>query len=160
MVYQDKKARAEDFKSSAYTLLLVGIIGIAALVLLELGVFGFRLASPQKYITYGVMGALFVIFIVMGIASFRSAKQYHAQAATEEDLTVRIKAWAREHLTADTVKDAVFFEEHTSDEEKYFKYFAYLQTVVTQEFGTMNASYLEALCEELYAELFEGGGQE
>ena len=38
MIYQDKKAKAEDFKSSAYTLLLVGIIGIAALVLLELGV--------------------------------------------------------------------------------------------------------------------------
>lgn len=160
MVYQDKKAKAEDFKSSAYTLLLVGIIGIAALVLLELGVFGFRLASPQKYMTYGVMGALFVIFIVMGIMSLRSAKQYVTEAATEEDLTAKVKAWAKEHLTADMVKEAVFFEEDTPDEEKYFQYFAYLQTAVTKEFGTMNPSYLEALCEELYAELFENGGQE
>lgn len=160
MVYQDKKAKADDFKSSAYTLLLVGIVGIAALVLLELGVFGFRLAAPQKYITYGVMGALFVIFIVMGIVSFRSAKQYVTEAATEEDLTAKITAWAKEHLTADMVRDAVFFEEDTSDEEKYFKYFAFLQTAVTQEFGVLSPTYLEAFCEELYAELFENGGPE
>lgn len=160
MAYQDKKAKAEDFKSSAYTLLLVGIIGIAALVLLELGVFPFRLAAPQKYITYGVMGALFVIFIVMGIASFRSAKQYVTEAATEEELTAKVKAWAKETITAESVKEAIYFEENTPDEEKYFKYFEYLKAAVIQEFGTLNGAYLEAICEELYAELFENGGQE
>lgn len=160
MVYQDKKAKAEDFKSSAYTLLLVGIIGIAALVLLELGVFGFRLAAPQKYITYGVMGALFVIFIVMGIMSFRSAKQYVAEAAAEEDLTARIKAWAKEHITPASIKESVYFEEETSDEEKYFKYFESIKTVVVQEFGTLGDAYLEAICEELYAGIFENGAQE
>ena len=65
-VYQDMKAKAEDFKSSAYTLLLVGIVGIAALILMETGVLPFRLAGSGKYITYIVMGTLFVIFIVMG----------------------------------------------------------------------------------------------
>ena len=160
MVYQDKKAKAEDFKSSAYTLLLVGIIGIIALVLLELGVFGFRLVAPQKYITYGVMGALFVIFIIMGIVSFRSAKQYVVEAATEEDLTAKVKSWAKEAITAEAIMEAVYFEESTPDEEKYFQYFAYLKAAVVQEFGTLNPSYLEALCEEIYAELFDNGGRE
>ena len=37
-VYQDKKAKAEDFKKLClYTLLLWGILGIAALVLIEIG---------------------------------------------------------------------------------------------------------------------------
>ncbi len=58
------------------------------------------------------------------------------------------------------MREAVPFEEDTPDEEKYFKYFAYLQTAVTQEFGTLSPAYLEAFCEELYAELFENGGQE
>ena len=49
-VYQDKKAKAEDFKSSAYTLLIVGILGIAALVLIEIGVLPIHLAAPGKYI--------------------------------------------------------------------------------------------------------------
>ena len=33
-VYQDKKTKAEDYKSSAYTLLFVGVIGMIALVLM------------------------------------------------------------------------------------------------------------------------------
>ena len=67
-VYQDKKAKAEDYKGSAYTLLIVGIIGIAALICMELGVLPFQIAAPGKYITYLVMGALFLIFIIMGIS--------------------------------------------------------------------------------------------
>lgn len=159
MVYQDKKAKAEDFKSSAYTLLLVGIIGIVALVLLELGVFPFRLVAPQKYITYGVMGTLFTIFIVMGIVSFRSAKEYVTEAAAEDEQTAKIKAWAAENITAELLKEKVYFEADTPEEEKYFKYFEIIRSLIVQEFGALNTSYLEALCEELYADIFENGEQ-
>ena len=44
-VYQDKMAKAEDYKSSAYTLLLVGVLGIIAFILMEAGVLRFRLAG-------------------------------------------------------------------------------------------------------------------
>ncbi|MBO5144689.1 MAG: hypothetical protein J6C19_04030 [Lachnospiraceae bacterium] len=154
-VYQDKKAKAEDFKSSAYTLLLVGIIGIAALILMEAGLLPFRLVGSGRYMTYGVMGTLFIIFIVMGIFSLRSSKQYAKEATQEEDQTSKIKAWTKEHLTAEFVKEQVWFEDDTPDEMKYFKYFEYIKTAVVREFGDLNASYLEALCEELYAEIFE-----
>ena len=36
---------------------------------------------------------------------------------------------------------------------KYFQYFEGIKAAVTQEFGSLNASYLDALCEELYAEI-------
>lgn len=49
----------------------------------------------------------------------------------------------------------MWFEEGTPDEMKYFRYFEGIKTTVTQEFGSLNASYLDALCEELYAEIFE-----
>lgn len=156
-VYQDKKAKAEDFKSSAYTLLLVGIIGIVALVLMEAGVLPFRLAGSGKYITYTVMGALFVIFIVMGILSLKSFKQYEKEAVTEADTTAKIKAWVKENITAQSIKEHVSFDEDIPEEMKYFKYFEALKSSVTAEFGNLNASYLEALCEELYAEIFENG---
>ena len=72
-VYQDKKAKAEDYKSSAYTLLIVGVLGIGAFILMEAGVLPFRLAGSGKYITYGVMGTVFGVFIVMGILSLKSS---------------------------------------------------------------------------------------
>jgi len=154
-IYQDKKAKAEDFKSSAYTLLLVGILGILAMVLMETGVLPFRLAGSGKYITYGVMSVLFIIFIVVGILSLKSSKQYAKEAVTEENLTEKIKAWAKEHITAEAIKERVYFEEGTPEEMKYFKYFEEVKAAVSQEFGALNASYLEALCEELYSEIFE-----
>lgn len=153
-VYQDKKEKAEDYKSSAYTLLLVGVIGIAALVLMIIGVLPFRFSGSGKYITYGVMGVMFVVFIVMGISSFKTSKRYAEEAVGEADLTGKIKAWAKEHITADSIKERVWFEDGTPEEMKYFQYFETIKEAVTQEFGSLNASYLEALCEELYAEIF------
>lgn len=159
-VYQNKKAKAEDFKSSAYTLLIVGILGIAALVLLELGVLPFRLAAPGKYITYAVMGAMFVVFIIMGILSFGSSKKYADEAQTEDDLTVRIKEWAKENISADDIRSRIYFEDDTPEEMKYFRYFEVLKEIIKQEFGNVNASYLEAVCEELYGDIFEAGEAE
>lgn len=154
-VYQDKKTKAEDYKSSAYTLLFVGVIGMIALVLMMAGVLPFRFAGAGRFITYGAMGALFAVFIVMGISSFQSSKKYAMEAVQEDDLTERIKAWAKAHLTADAIRRSTWSETGTPDEMKYFQYFEAIKTTVTQEFGSMNASYLDALCEELYADLFE-----
>ena len=156
-VYQDKKAKAEDYKSSAYTLLMVGVLGIAAFILMEAGVLPFRLAGSGKYITYGVMGTMFVIFIVMGILSLKSSHKYTQEAAVEEDLTGKIKTWAKEHITAASIQERVWFEDGTPEEMKYFKYFEGIKAAVTQEFGTLNASYLDAFCEELYADIFDRG---
>ena len=154
-VYQDKKAKAEEYKSSAYTLLLVGVIGMAALVLIIAGELLFCFSGGGRYSTYGVMGVLFAVFIVMGFSSLKASKRFAEEASDEENLTGKIKAWVREQITADVLRQRIWIEEGTSDEEKYFQYFEAIKTAVTQEFGSLNASYLDALCEELYAELFE-----
>ena len=150
-VYQDKKAKAEDYKSSAYTLLLVGVIGMAALVLMIAGVLPFHFGGDGRYITYGVMGILFAVFVVMGFSSLKASKRFAEEASDEENLTGKIKAWAREQITADVLRQRVWFAEGTSDEEKYFQYFEAIKNAVTQEFGSLNASYLEigrASCRE------------
>lgn len=154
-VYQDKKSKAEDFKSSAYTLIIVGAVGIIALILLELGVFPFSLAAPGKYITYAVMGAMFLIFIIMGLSSFKSSKKYEKEAKTEDDLTDRIKIWTLENVTRESIVSKAALPAEMPDEVKYFKYFELLKNAIKSEFGDMNASYLESLCEELYGEIFE-----
>lgn len=154
-VYQGKKEKAEDFKSSGYTLITVGVIGIAALVLLELGVFPFHLAAPGKYITYGVMGAMFGIFIIMGFSSFKSSKKYAKEAETEDDLTDNIKKWALENITKESMEAKAKLPEQMPEEVKYFRLFELLKSAIREEFGDLNASYLESLCEELYGEIFE-----
>ena len=75
----------------------------------------------------------------------------------EEDLTGKIKTWAKEHITAASIQERVWFEDGTPEEMKYFKYFEGIKAAVTQKFGSLNASYLDALCEELYADIFDRG---
>ncbi len=154
-VYQDKKTKAEDFKSSGYTLIIVGTLGIVALVLLELGVFPFKLAAPGKYITYLVMGAMFLIFVIMGFSSFKSFKKYAKEAVTEDDLTNRIKSWTLENVTKESIMKKAALPADMPEEVKYFRYFEMLKSAIQTEFGEMNASYLETLTEELYGEIFE-----
>ena len=48
-VYQDKKAKAEDYKSSAYTLLLIGVLGIVVFILMEAGVLPFQIAGSMGF---------------------------------------------------------------------------------------------------------------
>ena len=153
--YQDKKSKAEDFKSSAYTLLIVGILGIAALVLIELHIIPIYLVAPGKYITYGVMGALFLIFIVVGIRSFASAKKYAAEAIEEDDLTNQINQWCKDNLTKQMIIEKAAVQTALPEEMKYFKYFDALKEMITKQFGTLDASYLEALAEEVYTRLFD-----
>lgn len=153
--YQDKKTKAEDFKSSAYTLLIVGILGIAALVLIELHIIPIYLVAPGKYITYGVMGALFLIFIVVGIRSFASAKKYAEEAIEEDDLTDQINRWCKDNLTKQMIIDKAAIQTELPEEMKYFKYFDTLKKMITEQFGALDASYLEALAEEVYTRLFD-----
>lgn len=155
-VYQDKKSKAEDFKSSGYTLIFVGTLGLIALVLLELGVFPFSLAAPGKYITYLVMGTMFLIFVIMGFSSFKSFKKYAKEAETEDDLTSRIKAWTLENVTKESIVKKAALPVDMPEEVKYFRYFDMLKKAIRTEFGDVNAAYLESLTEELYSEIFEG----
>ena len=154
-VYQDKKSKAEDFKSSGYTLIFVGTLGLIALVLLELGVFPFSLAAPGKYITYLVMGTMFLIFVIMGFSSFKSFKKYAKEAETEDDLTSRIKAWTLENVTKESIVKKAALPVDMPEEVKYFRYFDMLKKAIRTEFGDVNAAYLESLTEELYSEIFE-----
>lgn len=154
-VYHDNKSKADDFRSSAYTLLIVGILGIVAIVLIEVGVIPFRMVAPGKYITYGVMGALFLLFIVMGFSSFSSAKKYASEAKKEDDLTSQIRSWVAENITKEYIVQKSGVPAGMPEEMKYFRYFAILKSAIAEEFGMLDASYLESLSEELYSEIFE-----
>jgi hypothetical protein len=155
----DKKEKAEDFKSSAYTLLIVGVIGIIVLILIDLDMFPIKFVGTGKIMPNVVMGALFLFFIITGITSFKSSKELEKEAVSEDDLTEKIKGWVRENVTADSLKEGVYFEADTPDEMKYFKYSEILKTRISEKFGNVNPKYLDELCDELYSELFEGGEQ-
>ena len=46
-------------------------------------------------------------------------------------------------------------DESTLEEVKSFMYFEVLRTLIVDQFGSLDASYLESICEDLYGKILK-----
>lgn len=148
--YENKKDKAENFKTSAYTLITVGILGAVLLLLCYLQVIPFHLNTLSNF----VMALLFGIFIIVGISSYRSYRNCAKDAVVEERLRDEVKKWCLENLTGETV-DAELFQNETTEEMKYFKRMDKMKGMISDTFLNLEDGFLESILEELYTEIFE-----
>lgn len=153
--YVNKREKAAEYKSSGFVLLLVGAAGLVALILMYLGLIpGFN-SLKSNYMFMGVMGFLFLVFIITGIMSFTKVKDILAQASEDEDLSARAKKFMEETLTKETVDGAAGKSGEVSEEESYFKRTEYMGGVLKAKFPNMEEALREKLIEERYSELYE-----
>lgn len=152
-VYQDSATKAEENKSSAYTLLFVGVLGMIVIVLGLAGVLPIHLGGNSKYLTYGIMSALFLLFIVMGVLSMKSYRIFAKKAESENSLKDTIEKWCKDNLDA-TAIDEGLFEEDFSDEEKYFKRTGVVKEKIKKQFLNLDDAFLDDLVDGIYSEIF------
>lgn len=151
--YKNRADKAEEFKSSGYVLLVVGVLGILCMVLIDLGILPIRLNN--LLLMNIMMNILFAVFIAFGIYSLRGAKKYSEEADEEKNLTKEIRKWATEHLNTQEI------DEHTdcaqeAEEIAYFKRYEYIRNAVSEKFINLEENYLDYLAEHIYQELYEG----
>lgn len=163
-VYQNSTERAEENRSSAWALLVVGLIGIVAVVLGILEVLPFSVGNP--YMFYGVMSAVFVLFIVMGIVSMKNAKVFEKKAESENTLHDAMVKWYTENLnaTALDVELAESEKETLNDslpqEMLYFKRAQLLKDKFNHQFMNLDQAFLEHFIdEEVYDAIFTKTGE-
>jgi len=106
MAYRSSAERAEDNNSSGYMLIIVGIVGLIGDIFVFINN-PFDMALFNKYMSCGVMGALFVLFFVMGILSIKSARIFKEKAKEENTLLEQITKWCDENLDADQIDHAI-----------------------------------------------------
>lgn len=152
-VYESARSRAEEHRSGAYPLLTMGTLGLLADIALFAGFIPISMNPASKLITCGVMGALFIIFIVMGISSLRSYKEYAGKAVEEENLEEQIRLWCSENLQAEAI-DSTLPAEETAEEMKFFYRTEQMRLLLLQQFPEISESYLDHMIEELYPEIF------
>lgn len=153
--YEDSASKAENNKSSAYTLLLAGIVGMVVIVLGMTGVLPFHLSGASKYMTYGLMGTLFLLFIVMGAVSMKSYRIFAKKAESEHKLRDVIEKWCLENLKAEELDKELFGESEINEEEKYFKRTGLVKEKITRQFVNLDEAFLEAFVDEIYGDIFE-----
>ncbi len=154
--YMDSAERAEDNRSSAWTLLVVGFIGLIVLVLGLLGVIPLPIRGFRKYMFCGVMSVLFVVFIIAGFISMKKSKMYSAEASVEKDKKQQIINWCVENQIAQRIDESLTNETlDASSEEIYFKRAERLRYLVCNEFQSMSIDFLNDVVDDIYDTLFE-----
>lgn len=153
--YLNSAQKAEDNKSSAYTLLVIGVLGIAAVILVLTDVIPlYQNAGITKYFVCGVMGALFLIFLALGVISMKNFKTLSADAESEAALVEKMRGWCAENLKAEQIDEGLFAGEELPEEQKYFKRTDKMKQMIEGKFMNLDEAFLDNFIDEYYQELF------
>ena len=153
--YQNSAQKAEDNKSSAYTLLVIGVLGLIAVILVLTDVVPlYQNAGVTKYFVCGVMGALFIIFLILGVISMKNFKTLSADAESEKSLVERMRKWCEENLGAEQIDEGMFGEEELSEEQKYFMRTDKMKQMIEGKFMNLDEAFLDHFIDEYYQEIF------
>lgn len=154
-VYEDSGKKAEEFKSGAYTLLVVGILGLVVLALLISGVLPVRLNPVSQWMTVLVMGVLFLIFIVMGILSFQSYRRLAQKAVSENSLKEELIRYCEENMEAAQIDGAALTADEEEEELRYFRRTEQMKQQILEQFPDVEEGYLDNFVDEIYQRIFE-----
>lgn len=152
-LYQDSSQRAEDNRSSAWILLAVGILGLTLVVLGIVGVIPLQLGNP--YLFYGVMTAVFLLFLVAGAVSMKNAKFFSGKAESENTLRSTMLDWCRENLRADEI-DRNVSAAGASEEVLYFSRTSLIKEKLNHQFVNLDQDFLDKFVDDyVYGMVFE-----
>ena len=166
MEYQSSEEKARDNHSSAYMLLIVGGLGfVFDLVNFLANPFGMPLFN--KYLTTGVMGALFVLFFVMGAVSMRDYGKLREKASKENTLRDAISAWCAEKLSGDVIDEAVreensseYDDVNSGDESLYFERTEYIKKRISEKFLNLDEELVDHFVDEYYSQIYDDSTDE
>jgi len=154
--YMNSADKAQDNRSSGWTLLLVGGVGLIALLLAALGIIPLPMSGFSKIMSMCVLGTLCIVFIIMGIVSFQKSKEYAFQAQAEGDKESEVINWFLENCPGEKIDEALAAElDDLSEEEIYFKRFALVRQILFNRFKDSGEAFLNHMADEVYEVLFE-----
>lgn len=151
--YIKKDATYEDTKSTAYTFLIIGIIGLIALVLVALDIIHLNMESYMKILMDVVMGLLFVIFIIIGVIYQRRLKVLKEEITQENSLTDEILEWFLANHSASDI-DATIGDTSKKEEQLYFSRYEVMMKLLKSKYPTLEESYADHMIEEIYDRLY------
>ena len=156
--YRDNAERASENRSSAWVLMAVGGFGIAVLIL---GITGMiPLHFSNAYLFYGVMAAVFILFLVAGIISMKNALIFEKSAESENSVKTALLDWCRQNLRKEDLDQQIGIEEKPSMEILYFRRFEAIKARLNHQFLILDQGFLEKLIDDTVYEMVYGADEE
>ena len=152
-LYEDKNNKAEDAKSSAIALILVGGLGLVFIVLLVLDYLPIHLFGLGKYLVSAIMAAMFVVFITMGFSSIKTYKKYLGIAEEEQKNIEQIMELLAEHMSRETI-DGKLAGQPEEMPQIYYSRLGLIKEFLEAHYGGLEPALLEKLADDWYEELY------
>ena len=144
----------DEMKSSAYTFLFVGVLGILAMILIALDIIPLHMAAYMRVIMAIVMGGLFLFFLFIGVQSFRKMKGLSSEADSEETLTNEILTSFLNGHTAASIDASISDAGTMENEQLYFYRYEQIKRILSEDHPGLAEDYTEDLIEKIYTSLF------
>lgn len=148
-------SRYEDYRSSGYTFVILGGLGVAFALLNFMDVitvFGSGFSSTVLFVLFG-------IFLALGIFSFVKAGQLKEGAKQENELVASAKSWMQENFNeevlADLTKSDTSSDEVNTEELLYMDRLDSLVKRLLDAFPNLHDSLAEQLVEEFIGQYEE-----
>lgn len=146
--YESKDDKYKDYESTFYTFTIFGVVGLIAVVLQLSGVYKFL--NP---ISLGVMGVLFLGFVVVGIEAKIKMGKLKGEAKAEREKEKEFKSYLDEALDESMLKS---FDRHDSIELNYMDETAGIKKMLMAKFGEdLEGDYLDRFVEAYYDNRFD-----
>ncbi len=161
-VYVDKSQKYSDLKSSASAFLAVGCVLAVVSVLLWTGIIRLPMAAVSKLIFQGALTLMAVFSLVVYFNTSRDAKKLAPQIDQEKERTKELIQWFTGLYSAETIDQEIPDADSLTEEERSLKRFQLIQDYLITGQDLPDQSYVDALSEEIYSQLFEApasGGQ-
>lgn len=147
--YVKKEEQYKDLSSSASSFIIVSIAGLVLLLLNAFGV----ISIFSGALSYIVMGAVLIAFLVIGITTYQRSKQVEKEISDENSITDAIQEYLDANLTKEKMES--FADASAAEEVKFLQQMEKMKAMVVAKFGEMDDKYLDRLMEEYYNDHFE-----
>lgn len=156
--YRDNFERANENRSSAWILMIIGGLGIIVLILGVTGVIPLHFSNA--YLFYGVMAAVFILFLVAGIVSMKNALIFEKSAESENSLKATLLEWCKQNLHGEELDLQIEAGENEAKEVLYFKRFEAIKARLNHQFMNLDQGFLEKLIDDTVYEMVFGAEED
>lgn len=151
--YVKKSDKYEDVRSSSFTLLIVGMLGIIFIILSLTKVINIPFNVTTAWLFYSIMSIVFLAFVIGGIISLGKTKKLKEEAEIEDKLIDDINAWAKENITTTSIDSGLDLNETV--EILYFSRAEKIKYKLMHKFEDADEGLIDLLTENIYQKLYE-----
>lgn len=148
-IFVKQSDKSKEYKSTAVTFILFGIL-LAVLFVLNITKTMTLFGNP---LSLGVIGALTVIFIGVGISSNIRARKALEAAGKEDELIESVNNWLKENITEEVL--STVRNPELSPEVNYLKETEYIKTNLEANFEGLDENFVYSIIEDYYNEYIE-----